>query len=726
MFFFSDSIFVNANNEKKENKDFFEKKNNSVFESIIKYKSDIQEYNIKDGKSYLKGDASIKYDDIKIQADFIEFNWKNGDLYAIQKEKCAFLQKKNQKYYFNNLHINLKSKKIEAKDFFIKRINYMITADSIEKNDQNMSLMKKIRYTSDPFFLENKDNDPDFYLKTNFLKYHHIKKYIFSGPVFFYLYKVPMPIFLPFLYLPVKENKYGIIYPKIGIQNKKVYLEDVGLFFPIFKFLNFRILSSIYNSDNWRFKTRMEYKLKHSYNGFFDINYKFISKQKLNYQFQWEHNQDYKSDYDTNFNAKINYNNIEKSDNEFLSYLSVRKKFSNFLLFMDAYMFQQNSNNNQVGTKFVIPEFIFHMKNMPFSNKKNFFLRFLSIENKISIYNFVDCFHKYKKVSLNTGFNQKMSISTYFSFFDSYLKISPKILYDEFYTWEFHQFSVLNFREIDFSTDVISIPFYFNKILGIKRNSIFLSHKIEPVLSFYIRYFPDTFYNKKNHSEKRMDFILNNDFYLKIKNVFDKKLKIINNFRSSFIVNNNSMKWDNFHVEGYTDWIEGLGVKYKGGINSVKKNENMNKTTYFDFSFFCSYETNLASVKNGYNKKRGKIRYDYFLFDKNNYANYPIPFSFNIDYHSSYENYVNQEKSFKTFLSISGSVNITKYWKININTNYDLLKKKIILANIIFYRDLRSFEMSFNWVPLETPSWNFFIGIKDPYLRNIIQYNEKN
>ncbi|WP_220096577.1 putative LPS assembly protein LptD [Blattabacterium cuenoti] len=712
-------IFIYAN-EQKEKKNIFDKKNNSVFKDIIKYQSNIQEHNIKEGKSYLKGKAFIKYDDIQIQADCIEFNWKSGDLYAIQKEKFSFLQKDNNKYFFKNLHFNLKNKNIEAKDFYIKRENYMIIANSIENKDPNISLMKKITYISDPFYLQNKDNDPDFYLKTNFLKYYHTKKYIFSGPVFFYWYQVPMPIFLPFLYIPIKElNKYRIIYPKIGIQNKKIYIENIGLSFPIYNILNFKILSSIYNRYKWIFKTNMEYKFKYFYYGFFDFNYQYMLNNKIDYQFKWEHHQNYKSYNGINFNAKINYDKNNEF-NDSISYLSVRKKFSNYLLFMDAYMLQNNSN--KVGIKFIIPELIFHMKNMPFNNKKNFFLRYMNIENKILIHNFLDFFHEHKKISFYTEFNQKMSIYTYLSFFNFYLKILPKICYNEFYIWKFPYSFVSNFQNIDLSSDIISIPLNFNKIYKSKKNSIFFIHKMEPMLSFYVKYFPPVFYNEKNHFEKKINFILNNDLNIQIKNIFNKKIKIFKNWKYSFLIDHNSIKWDNFQIEGNADFTKGIGVKYKGGINFLKE-----KNMYFNLSFFCNYETNFLSKKNENKyKKKGKYRYDYFFFDKNNYAHYSIPLNFNIDYYYNNNNNINQKKSLDTFLSINGSINITKYWKIDIHTNYDFFKKKITFANIIFYRDLRSFEMSFNWIPIKNPSWYFFIGIKDKNLRNIIQYNEKN
>ncbi|WP_238784200.1 putative LPS assembly protein LptD [Blattabacterium cuenoti] len=722
LFIFSISIFYG--NEKNDyddvilynNYNHHKMKNNlSFLKDILKYKSHIQEHDIKEGKSYLKGKASIEYNNTKIEADYIEYNWKNGDLYASSKEeKSVFLQKDDHKYFFSQIHFNLENKMGEAKNFYIKEKNYIVRANEVFKKKEDI-LMKKITYISDPFFLKKKDSFPDFYLKTNYLKYSYLKKYIFSGPIFFYWYRVPMPIFIPFLYMPIELNKtsYRAVYPKLGIQNKKIYMEDLGLFFPISNFINFMMSTSIYNIEKWKIKTRIEYKLKHAYSGSIDFDYQNMSDKQKNYLFQWKHNSDFKSNSEINFNANINYDNILYNKNENFSYINVRKKLSNYLLFMDAYMIQKHDKKR---IKFIIPELILHTNNILFNDKKNFFLNRVNIENRLQFKNSID-FNK----KITPVFNHNMCITAYFPFFYPYLRISSKILYKDFYIWNYPYFDVSSFQNIDLSTNIVSIPFY--KIWYLK-NTILLKHKIKSVLSFQMIYFPPVFYNKKNPFEKRINLILNNDWEIKNRrNHVDiyKKTEIIKEINTSFIIDHNFIKWENFYIIGNTDLTKNLEAKYKAGINFGKKEKNM---IYFDFSFYSNYEINFFSKKNLFQKK-GKNRYDYFFFDQKNYARYPIPFNLKIDFHSNYENCFNKQKFFHTFLNINGSVNITKYWKISFNTDYDFLKNQIIFTNIIFDRDLRSFEMSFNWTLIKNPSWSFFIGLKDPNFNKIVQYNEK-
>ncbi|QIK16895.1 hypothetical protein G9C01_00310 [Blattabacterium sp. DPU] len=713
------STYTFYGNEKKENDNviYDKTKNNfSFLKDVLKYKSNIQEHDIKKGKSYLKGQASIEYYNTKIESDYIEFNWKNGDLYAQSKDKYVFLKKGEHQYFFNQIHLNLNNQIGEAKKFSIKEKNYIVVADEVFKKNDDF-VMKKITYISDPFFLKKKDDFPDFYLKTDYLKYYHSKKYIFSGPIFFYWYKVPMPIFFPFFYMPIKLNQtsYEIKYPKLGIQNKKIYMEDLELFFPISDVLNFRMNSSIYNTETWRIKTIIKYKLINACHGFINFNYQNFSNQK-NYLFQWKHDSDLKSE-KINFNANINYDsNILYNQNEVFSSINIKKKLSNYLWFMDFYMIQNHDKNRKI--RFIIPEFILHTREILFNNKKNFFLNQVNIENRLYLKNFIDFNNK---KYFRTEFSHDMSMTTYFPFFYPYLKISSQIFYHDFYTCNFPDFFYISsIQKMDFLTNIVSIPFY--KIWKFK-NTTLLKHQIKPILSFHMKYFPPVFYNVKNNFEKKINFIIDNNWMIRDTynhvNIY-KKIEVLKEIKSSFIIDDNFIKWEKFHIMGNADLTKNLEAKYKTGINFVK-----NKMIYFDFCFSSNYDINFFPIKNEFQKK-GKNRYDYFFFDQKNYARYTIPVNLKIDFHSNYENYFNKKKFFQTFLSLNGSINITKYWKINFHTDYDLLKNKIIFANLIFHRDLRSFEMNFNWILGENCSWSFFIGLKDPNFRNIIQYNEKN
>jgi hypothetical protein len=69
---------------------------------------------------------------------------------------------------------------------------------------------------------------------------------------------------------------------------------------------------------------------------------------------------------------------------------------------------------------------------------------------------------------------------------------------------------------------------------------------------------------------------------------------------------------------------------------------------------------------------------------------------------------------------ISGNLDISPKWKIGVSTGYDFVQNGVTFTQLRFERDLLSWRMDFNWVPLgEASSWGFFIGIKSGMLSDI-------
>ncbi|WP_238785220.1 putative LPS assembly protein LptD [Blattabacterium cuenoti] len=745
-------IFSYARKENKNSISFSESKieidkfdeENSL--NKVKYNSDIQEHNIEEGKSYLNGNALIEYLDTKIEANRIEFNWKKGYIHAIGKKNYPiYIQKGDKKYsIYSFFHLDLGEKMWNAKEIYIQEKDHVIIANRM-KEEKNYSLMEKVIYTADPLFIEKKEISPDFYLETNYLKYFHKKKSIFTGPVFFYLYRVPIPLVFPFLYIPDRGSSYGISFPRFGIKNKKIYIENIGIFFPISNYFNCRINGSIYGIEKWKLKTEMEYKLKYGDNGFLFFDYQSVSKNDFDYQLKWKHNQDIKSNFEIKFNADMNYHNkfttktnssINKEVN--ISHLSLRKRFQESFLNIEAYMIQ-NSHNREIELK--IPKINFSIRKKPFFFKKNPFLRQFVMDYKVFSDNSIYPNKIEKKIDFQSKINNTINLSTYYILpvhYDPYLnlKISPKIHYKGSSTWCFFSCKSL-FQTIDISMDILFHS--IEKIFIMNKRDFLLRYQMEPMLSFNFGSFFPIFihHDDKNYlnNKKRIYLTLDNNLELKIKNNREyKKIKILESFqmKSSYVFEEESLKLENFYFTGYTDFTKYLGIKYEGTMNFYEK-ENFQSIFLDPKKFKFNFSLRYHLIKNPMNlldEKKEIHPYEGFLFDKDNYAKYPIPLDLRIDFHSNYENKNNNNQpdlSNNTFLSINGSIGLTKYWKTEIHTDYDLFKKRITFFNLIFYRDLRSFKMNFNWSPIgETPFWSFFIGIKDPNLSNIIQYKETN
>ncbi|WP_238858473.1 putative LPS assembly protein LptD [Blattabacterium cuenoti] len=717
--FFLYSVFIySIEIEKNKNIIPFQKFNfeqNWNQNNSIKYRSNTQEHDIEKGKSYLNGNVLIEYFDTKIEADRVEFNWKTGDIYAIEKKGNLIIKKNGNIYSTSSkFHINLYNKKLNIKNVFIKEKDHVIIANKIKK-EADYSFMKKIIYTSDPLFIKKKDIYPDFYLKIKYLKFFNKKKFIITGPVSFFLYKVPMPIIFPFIYIPIKNHKnnifsYGVTYPKIGFENKKIYVKNIGFFSSIYNYFNFFISNDIDNKK-CKLKTEIEYQLKNTnHGGSIHLNHQYFFNQKINDELKWIHNYNnnflsYQIEFHSDMNSfkKINIFNFNIKN----------QLYDFFLLDMNTFFLKKNKE-----IQLKIPKFYCSIQKKPFLNSKNIFFHPLILNYQFFFYNPNDEFFYEVKKNCKNKINNYFSMETSFPFF-TYLKIVPKINYKGIYPLDesFHYY-----QTIDQSTNFIfsSIIGYLNKI-----NFFSLKHQIDPIFSLN---FKKDFSFNRNLLEKKINFIINN--YLSVKKN-NKKIKILNFFQinTSFFIKKNYLKWEKIYFIGNTDFTKNFGINYEGYFSKFYLEKIINPINYnFNFSLFYNLknEINFFNKKNQY-KKKGENRYEYFLFDKNNYAQYSIPIHSKFEIYSNYEKFFNKKQSLNTFFSLNTSINLTKYWNIEVYTDYDLIKHKIIYTNFHFYRDLRSFQMNFYWTPIgKNRFFSFFIGIKDPNLNQIFHFSKMN
>ena len=89
-------------------------------------------------------------------------------------------------------------------------------------------------------------------------------------------------------------------------------------------------------------------------------------------------------------------------------------------------------------------------------------------------------------------------------------------------------------------------------------------------------------------------------------------------------------------------------------------------------------------------------------------------------YSVTYNNSNRENEITSNSLMASGNVELAPRWKVGFSSGYDFKQKGITFTQLRFERDLESWRMSLNWVPLGiNPSWGFFIGISSSILSDI-------
>ena len=297
--------------------------------------STVQDF--KNNKIYYYGSAKVVYEDITIEAEFIEFDFEKrtvfakglldstGKLYGTP----VFIEG-DKRYNSETMTFNFDTKKgIITKVFTEDAMGY-IHGTRIKKMDDNTINIKSGSYTtcSDP-------NHPHYEFHFGKAKVIPDDK-IVTGPAYFKLAETPLPIGVPFGIFPnSKGQRNGILVPSWGESaNRGFYFENGGFYWGINEHIDLPLVGDIYTRGSWAVKPTLRYNKRYAYNGSFSGSYavnKIGTKGSADYnestdfKVRWVHKQDPKARPKSSFSADVyivssNYNKYNAiSSNEYLS-----------------------------------------------------------------------------------------------------------------------------------------------------------------------------------------------------------------------------------------------------------------------------------------------------------------------------------------------------------------------------------------------------------------------
>ena len=297
--------------------------------------STVQDF--KNNKVYYYGDAKVVYEDITIEAAFIEFDFdkrtvfakglldSTGKLYG----SPIFLEG-DKKYLSESMRFNFETKKGVITKVFTEDAMGYIHGSKIKKMEDNSINIKSGSFTT----CSNQEH-PHFEFYFGKAKVIPDDK-IVTGPAYFRLMETPLPIGVPFGIFPnSKGQRNGILVPTWGESaNRGFYFENGGFYWGINEYLDFQLVGDIYTRGSWALKPTLRYNKRYAYNGSFSGSYavnKIGSKGSADYnestdfKVRWVHKQDPKARPKSSFSADVyivssNYNKYNAiSSNEYLS-----------------------------------------------------------------------------------------------------------------------------------------------------------------------------------------------------------------------------------------------------------------------------------------------------------------------------------------------------------------------------------------------------------------------
>jgi lipopolysaccharide export system protein LptA len=99
----------------------------------------------------------------------------------------------------------------------------------------------------------------------------------------------------------------------------------------------------------------------------------------------------------------------------------------------------------------------------------------------------------------------------------------------------------------------------------------------------------------------------------------------------------------------------------------------------------------------------------------------PLPWNLNVFYNLGItQAYIGAKTKYTQSLNFSGSINVTKYWKLGATSGFDFTHKQLSYTSMNLYRDLKCWEARIDWVPFGfRKSYSLTINLKTSMLSDV-------
>jgi len=345
-------------------------------------------------KIYYYGDVTVSYQDMKLTAEYMEYDMKSGTVFAkgiYDSTQNAWvgqpvMTQGSKTYNMEEVKYNFNNRKAIISNMLTNEDEGIIHGRNIKMMDDESINLTKGKYT-----VCDADH-PHYYLYLSSAKIVRkpSQKTIF-GPAYMVVEDVKLPfVGLPFGFIPKRpERATGMLMPTFGEEEARgFYVRDMGMYFVFGDHIDLSVTGDYYTLGSWAIDINSRYKVNYKFSGNLSFNYsndqtgeKGTSEffQTRNFGLKWSHTQDSKAHPGTTFSASVNFqspsnsrynatNVTEALQNQISSSVSYSKNWNGkFNLSINA-LHSQNSRDSSY--TFTLPNITFSMSTIyPFKQK---------------------------------------------------------------------------------------------------------------------------------------------------------------------------------------------------------------------------------------------------------------------------------------------------------------------------------------------------------------------
>lgn len=310
-----DSLFV----QKQDSLDLKKNKKKAVLDARIDYSAEDSLTFFLDNKDvFLYNKAKIDYDKMKLESGFMTVNFDTKTLFAEGVKdstdtitQSPIFKEGNAEYKSKELKYNFDTKQGLISNVFTKESDGYLHGEKVKKKDDRTMYISSGMFTT----CDNEDH-PHFGISFSKAKAITDDK-IVTGPAWFSLMEIPLPVGIPFAYFPFTDGKKsGFLMPSYGnAANRGYYLRNIGWYFAINDYIDLALQGDIYTNLSYAFNVTSKYVKRYKYKGSIEFRYENNHTGLKNtpsyssssdFKFRWSHTQDAKSHPYRTFSANVN------------------------------------------------------------------------------------------------------------------------------------------------------------------------------------------------------------------------------------------------------------------------------------------------------------------------------------------------------------------------------------------------------------------------------------
>lgn len=310
-----DSLFV----QKQDSLDLKKNKKKAVLDARIDYSAEDSLTFFLDNKDvFLYNKAKIDYDKMKLESGFMTVNFDTKTLFAEGVKdstdtiaQAPIFKEGNAEYKSKELKYNFDTKQGLISNVFTKESDGYLHGEKVKKKDDRTMYISSGMFTT----CDNEDH-PHFGISFSKAKAITDDK-IVTGPAWFSLMEIPLPVGIPFAYFPFTDGKKsGFLMPSYGnAANRGYYLRNIGWYFAINDYIDLALRGDIYTNLSYALNISSSYVKRYKYRGSIEFRYEDNHTGLKNtpsyssssdFKFRWTHSQEAKSHPYRTFSANVN------------------------------------------------------------------------------------------------------------------------------------------------------------------------------------------------------------------------------------------------------------------------------------------------------------------------------------------------------------------------------------------------------------------------------------